>query len=217
MAQPYDGGGYGYRFDNIRTFRNGNTEVTVSSACVATYDARGYRINNGRCSGDDITRADQQYADYRAQMGNDRPLGGNRGYGPPPRNIRTFNNGYTQVTVSSACIATYDARGYRIDNGRCSGDDITRADQQYAAYRAQFGNDRPFGGDRGYDPYSGNIRTFRNGDTEVTVSSACIATYNARGYRINNGRCSGDDITRADQQYADYRAQSGNGRPFGGR
>lgn len=62
-------------FDNIRTFRNGNTQVTVSSACVATYDARGYRINNGRCSDDDITRADQQYADYRR-------FGGNRGYGP---------------------------------------------------------------------------------------------------------------------------------------
>lgn len=77
-AQRYNGGGYGYRsdFDNIRTFRNGNTQVTVSSACVATYDARGYRINNGRCSGGDITRADQQYADYRAQFGNNRPFGG---------------------------------------------------------------------------------------------------------------------------------------------
>jgi DNA-binding winged helix-turn-helix (wHTH) protein len=132
-------------FDNIRTFRNGNTQVTVSSACVATYDARGYRINNGRCSGDDITRADQQYADYRAQFGNNRPLGGNRGYGPNPGTIRTLRNGNTQVTVSSACVATYDARGYRINNGRCSDDDITRADQQYADYRR-------FGGNRGYGP-----------------------------------------------------------------
>src|SRR5262245_33737280 len=49
-------------FDNIRTLGNSDTQVVVSSACVATYDRQGYRINNGRCSGDDITRADQQYA-----------------------------------------------------------------------------------------------------------------------------------------------------------
>jgi hypothetical protein len=202
VGQGYGEDRYGSRseFSNIRTFRNGNTEVVVSNACVATYDASGYRINNGRCSGDDITRADQQYADYRR-------FGGNRGAGPNFSNIRTFRNGNTEVVVSNACVATYDAGGYRINNGRCSGDDITRADQQYADYRR-------FGGNRGAGPNFGNIRTLRNGNTEVVVSNACVAVYDTGGYRINNGRCSGDDITRADQQYADYRRFGGN-RGFG--
>jgi hypothetical protein len=193
-------GGFGQTPDNMRTFRNGETEITMSRNCVIAYDPNGYRIRSDRgCSGDDITRADQQYAAYGGPGGNADGFGGNRGFRRGPDNIRTFRNGDTEVTVSSACVATYDARGYRINNGRCSGDDITRADQQYADYRALIGNNR------GAGRMPDNMRTFRNGETEITMSRNCIMTYDARGYRIRSDRgCSGDDITRSDQEYAAY-------------
>jgi hypothetical protein len=196
--------------NNIRPGPNGETDITMSRNCVVTYDAGGYRINSTRgCDGGDVTRADQEYANYRAQFDN-RRFGGNRGGNVPGfNNIRTFRNGNTEVTVSSACVALYNSQGYRINNGRCSGDDITRADQQYADYR-RYGPDGGSAG--GYNPgpayarMPDNMRIYRNGNTDITMSRDCVITYDARGYRIRSDRgCDGGDITRADQEYDSYR------------
>lgn len=134
--------------------------------------------------------------------------GGNGRFSPTPDNMRTFRNGETEIAMSRNCVITYDARGYRIRSGRgCSGGDITRSDQEYAAYRAQDAN-REFGGNRGFGRIPDNMRTFRNGETEITMSRNCVITYDARGYRIRSDRgCSGGDVTRADQQYATFRGQ----------
>jgi hypothetical protein len=127
-----------------------------------------------------------------------------------PQNFRPLGNGAIEVTMSRNCIVTYDASGYRArsSNG-CSGGDITRADQQFTAYYSQPGyRNGQFGqyGQNGAAP--NNMRFLPNGDTEIIMSNNCIITYNPAGYRVsNNNRCSGDDITRSDQQFTALRSR----------
>jgi hypothetical protein len=145
------------------------------------------------------------------------------GQGPNglPQNFRPLGNGTTEVTMSSNCVITYDASGYRArsSNG-CSGGDITRADQQFAAYRSQLGYPNGQYGQFGQNGAApNNMRFLPNGDTEIVMSNNCIITYNPGGYRIRNGnRCSGDDITRSDQQFTALRSQApnqgGNGQQY---
>ena len=129
-------------------------------------------------------------------------------YGQNFDNIRTLGNGRTEIRVSRDCVTTYDGSGYRIRTSRgCSGNEITRSDNQYASYRASY-DDRGFGRNRGFGGNRDNIRSFRNGETQITMSYDCTITYDATGYRIRSEPgCSGNDITRADRQYANYRGR----------
>ena len=133
-------------------------------------------------------------------------FGGNGGFDRGPANMTTLRNGDTEIQMSRDCIITYDRTGYRIrSDRRCSGGDITRADQQYARFRGPGNPDPGFGRDRDFNPAPNNLRTFRNGNTEITMSRNCVITYDATGYRIRSDRaCSGDDITRSDREYAAY-------------
>lgn len=122
--------------------------------------------------------------------------------------IRTMNDGQTQVRYWGGCTVYYDYAGRRINHQSCGGDQLQRADALMAsrqqAYGGNWGNNYGYNnGNYGYGNYSRPRVDFdQSGYGRVTFPEGCSVSYDNSGRRISHQSCGQEQLAIADRAVA---------------
>jgi Beta/Gamma crystallin len=130
---------------------NRGGRVTFRNGCVVYYNPDGQRFQNlPACHGQQIPRADEAMARYRAEKGFNRSDGEHPWVVTPPRGYRPDASAMPEVIVRANregevifrnnCVVYYTARGRRhLQQPSCTPEQLRRADQAMAAQRQSLG------------------------------------------------------------------------------
>jgi hypothetical protein len=191
---------------------NSEGEVRFRDGCTVTYRRNGDRDRaSDSCTRDQRREADDAMARARREQGTNGSGGGWKGFTAAPR-VTIVDGGLGHAIYPDGCQINYDLLGERTKaSGKCTADQIDRADEAMARLRAERratqGGGTSGGASGGRPPA---VTVGSDGFGRVVFRDGCRVDYDRRGRRSGSDSvCTREQLAEADRAMEHYRREHG--------